>query len=350
MRAALVAFVLVTCSLSGCLEVPINECSEEDCFPLSSESLNAILAIPDSFNVLKLADDFDKLRIETSSQIQIQNEVVSIDWIVGKDESANLSSIALRYNIANAAVDTEVIEGTGITNVRIGNVWFEGRDALPEYEDPFYEIAKLASEDPDGLWPPFSFDTTAFNNIQWQITGDILSLQQVATGSNGTHTIILELMGAPPMIVGIEIYDGKGSDFSLTVNTGDSATISLKENLPRTAVQFIPDNNSILYNEMKMWSGTISEGISEVEPSELDFHARIVSQNNSESIAHMNFENVLTNVSLDDGTWWEFYWMDVDLDDFVSGGDFYSIRTNSTVEVTISVFDLWANRWTDDLL
>ena len=42
--------------------------------------------------------------------------------------------------------------------------------------------------------------------------------------------------------------------------------------------------------------------------------------------------------------------MDVDLDDLVSGGDFYNIRTNSTVDVTISVFDIWADRWTDDLL
>ena len=63
----------------------------------------------------------------------------------------------------------------------------------------------------------------------------------------------------------------------------------------------------------------------------------------------MNFGDVLTNTSLEDGTWWEFYWMDVDLDDFVSGGDFYNIRTNSTVDVTISVFDIWANKWTDDL-
>ena len=350
MRALIIGLILVSCSLSGCLEVPLTNCPDDDCFPLSSDSLNAILSLPNSFNVLKLADDYEQLRIETSSQIEIQNEVVSIDWSVGKDESSNLSSIALRYNIANAAVDTEVIEGSGITNVRVGNVWFEGRDALPEYEDPFYEIARLAAEDPDGLWPPFSFDTTAFDDVEWQITGDLTSLQQVATGTNGTHTIILELGGAPPMIIGIEIYDGKGSDFSLSVETGDSAAITLQENLPRTAVQFIPENNSIPYDDIRIWSSTIPNGISEVDPSELDFHARIGSLNNSESLAQMNFADVLTNVSLDDGTWWEFYWMDVDLDGFVSGGDYYNIRTNSTVDATISVFDTWANKWTDDLL
>ena len=289
------------------------------------------------------------LRIETSSVIEIQNQIVSIDWSVGKDDSKNLSSIALRYNIANAAVDTEVIEGTEITNVRIGNVWYEGRDALPEYNDPFYEIARLASENPDGLWPPFNFDTTDFSDIDWQITGDILSLQQVATGTNGTHTIILELGGSPPMILGIEIYDGEGTDFSLSVDVGESASIILQDNLVRTPIQFIPQNNSVINDEIQIWSGTIPNGVSEVHPSELEFHARIGALNNSESLALMNFNDGILNVTIDDQTWWEFFWMDVDLDDLVSGGDFYNIRTNSTTDVTISVFDIWADTWTDDL-
>ena len=247
MRVALVSFILFSSALSGCLEVPLNPCEDDECFPLSSDALNTILSIPNSFNVLKLSDDYDILRIETSSVIEIQNQRVSIDWSVGKDDSKNLSSIALRYNIANAAVDTEVIEGTEITNVRIGNVWYEGRDALPEYSDPFYEIARLASENPDGLWPPFNFDTTDFSDLEWQITGDLLSLQQVATGTNGSHTIILELGGSPPMILGIEIYDGEGTDFSLSVDIGDSASIVLQENLPRTAIQFIPENLSLIH-------------------------------------------------------------------------------------------------------
>ena len=104
MRVLIIGLILVSCSLSGCLEVPLTDCPDDDCFPLSSDSLNAILSLPNSFNVLKLADDYEQLRIETSSQIEIQNEVVSIDWSVGKDESSNLSSIALRYNIANACL------------------------------------------------------------------------------------------------------------------------------------------------------------------------------------------------------------------------------------------------------
>ena len=350
MRVVLIGFILLCSSLSGCLEVPLNPCEDDECFPLSSDALNAMLAISDSFNVLKLSDDYEILRIETSSVIEIQNERVSVDWSVGKDGVRNLSSIALRYNIANAAVDTEVIEGTDITNVRLGNVWYEGRDALPEYNDPFYEIARLASENPEGLWPPFAFDTTAFDNLDWQITGDILSLQQVATGTNGTHTIILELGGAPPMILGIEIYDGDGTDFSLSVDVGESASINLKENLPRTPFQFIPDNNFIIRDSIKTWSGVIPSSASEVNPSELEFHVRFDTSSDNESLVSMNFNDVLLNVTVDDGTWWQLYWMDVGLDGLVSSSDFYSIRTNSTSEMNIFTFDIWANKWTNDLL
>ena len=102
-------------------------------------------------------------------------------------------------------------------------------------------------------------------------------------------------------------------------------------------------------SDIRIWSNTIPNGISEVEPSELEFHARVGDFNNSESLSKMIFEDVLTNVTLDDETWWEFYWMDVDLDQLVSGGDYYNISTNSTADVTISVFDKWADKWTDDL-
>ena len=87
-----------------------------------------------------------------------------------------------------------------------------------------------------------------------------------------------------------------------------------------------------------------------MNPSELEFHARVGPINNSDSLASMNFNEGLFNVTLDDETWWEFLWLDVDLDDLVSGGDVYNIRTNSTIDVTISVFDIWADTWTDDLL
>ena len=51
-----------------------------------------------------------------------------------------------------------------------------------------------------------------------------------------------------------------------------------------------------------------------------------------------------------DGTWWNFSWIDYRNDELVSGGDYWQVQTNSTAEVTIAVYDLWADSWTDDYL
>ena len=343
-----ISLLLLLSITSGCLEVPLNSC-EDDCFPLSSDSLNAILAFSDSFDVLDLAESHSQLKVETTSITEIGDQRAEISWSVGKDDSAGLSSVALRYSIGTASVDTEVVEGKTTTNVRVGNVWFEGRDALPEYEDPFFEIAKLASENPDGLWPPFAFDTTEISNLDWTITGDVLSQEQVATGSNSTHTIILVLSGAPPMITGIEMYGGDISQFSLSVTLGADAAITLKGELRRQPIQFIPEANSWQADDIRTWSGWVPEGISEVHPSELSLNARIGDEDMI-SLASMIFEDRQTNMTLTDGTWWNFSWVDYRNDELVSSGDYWEVRTNSTAEVTIAVYDLWADSWTDDYL
>ena len=110
MRALIVGLILVSCSLSGCLEVPLTDCPDDDCFPLSSDSLNVILSLPNSFNVLKLADDYEKLRIETSSQIEIQNEV-----------DQGLSSAIMTNNLMEAETFLSAWgSDCGIANVNIG--------------------------------------------------------------------------------------------------------------------------------------------------------------------------------------------------------------------------------------
>ena len=68
------------------------------------------------------------------------------------------------------------------------------------------------------------------------------------------------------------------------------------------------------------------------------------------SLASMNFEDRQTNVTMTDGTWWNFSWVDYRNDELVSGGDYWQVQTNSTTEVTIAVYDLWADSWTDDYL
>ena len=348
-KTVIISLLLLLSISSGCLEVPLNPC-EDDCFPLSSDSLNVILALSNSFDVLDLAETYPQLKVETTSITEIGGQRAEISWSVGKDDLAGLSSVALRYTIGTASVDTEVIEGKTTTNSRVGNVWFEGRDALPEYKDPFFDIARLASENPDGLWPPFAFDTTEISNLDWTITGDVVSQEQVATGSNSTHTIILVLSGAPPMITGIEMYGGDISQFSLSVTLGADAAITLGDELRRQPIQFIPEVNSWQAEGISTWSGDVPERISEVHPSELTLNARIGEGEDMISLASMNFEDRQTNVTLTDGTWWNFSWIDSRNDELVSGGDYWQVQTNSTAEVTIAVYDLWAGSWTDDYL
>ena len=62
-----------------------------------------------------------------------------------------------------------------------------GRDMEPNYEDPFLEIARLATENPDGMWPPFRYNVSQFSDLSWTITGDALESYQIARATNGSH-------------------------------------------------------------------------------------------------------------------------------------------------------------------
>ena len=86
-----------------------------------------------------------------------------------------------------------------------------GRDMDAKYEDPFVEVARLATENPDSRWPPFRFDVSQFAGLSWTITGDALESYQIARATNGTHEVYFELHGLPPQIVGVSVYSGSGA-------------------------------------------------------------------------------------------------------------------------------------------
>lgn len=348
MRNAILAALLILAPLSGgCLEVPLNPCPDGDCFPLDQSALSELLSAPGAFDVLSYAEDFERLMVETLTVYDNQGQRGEMQWSVAKDDDAGLRSIAMRLTIGTTTIDTEVIEGQEVTNVRIGGDWYEGRDAIPQYADPFEEIAKLASEQPDGLWPPFGFDTASIADLDWTITGDPLSLQQVASASNETHTIIIEMIGAPPMITGIETYSGDDEQFTLRVTTGDAVSLALQEGLPRTPTGFSLESPSSQMGDVTVWTGAVQEGLTaEVDPVELEFHGLSGEAENATSVAVMRLDEQYSNTTLEDGTWWEFSWSDYIADGYVSGGDFYQIRTNATGELSVAVYDLWAESWT----
>ena len=346
-RAVLIVIFLILSTPAGCLQVPTTTCDDSGCFPLNEEILNEVLSNPDSFNVLNLATTESKLRVESSTTYATETQQGEITWVVAKDDDAQLRSIAMKLSLGTTSVDTEVIEGNSTTNVRLGNVWYEGRDAVPQYKDPFFDLSQQIQENPDGTWPSFGFDTTSISNFEWTITSDFVSQQQIATGTNETQTVILEMRGVPPSIVGIEVYGDDDSTFILRVSTGDDVKVELNDNLTRTPIQF-SFVAPLIVDNITYWSGYVPSTLtSEVNPEELSFHG-IVTKNNVElTVAELNLDEFTTNITDDDGNWWNLLWWDYSGDGWFSAGDFYEIRTNSTADVNARVFDHWANSWSD---
>ena len=272
MRAVFLAILLMISCSSGCLEVPIESCEDTDCFPFNNDLLNELLSNPESLDVLLLASENSRLRVKSSTTYQTETQLGEIHWNVAKDDEQNLRSIAMRFSLGTTSIDTEVIEGTETTNIRLGNVWYEGRDAVPDYKDPFYEIAQQAVEDPDGFWPSFGFDTTSISGLEWTITHDIESLEQVASAQNDTHSIILVLKGVPPELIGVELYGNDDSAFVLSIEKGDDVELSLKPDLPRAAIEFNIDEPVQLSDGTTIWAGYVPLGFtSEVDAMELSF-------------------------------------------------------------------------------
>ena len=347
MRATvLTSLLLLSTAFSGCLSVPVEECEGIDCFPLDSDALSEILAAPNAFDVVALAATNDKLRITTTTTYEDNGQFAEVRWDVAKDDTSQLRSIAMRMTIGTTTIDNEVIEGQSSTNIRTGGDWFEGRDEVPEYNDPFIELAQLATDQPNGLWPPFAFDTSAVADLTWTISGDPSSTQQIASASNDTHTIIIELMGTPPKVTGIETYSGDENTFILTVAIGNSVSIDLQEDLPRIPVGFSIDDQPIIVGDSTVWYGEIPlEMSTEIDPSQLEFHGLVSENGTTSSVAMMTVNQESSNMTLDDGTWWEFNWIDFPMPGYFSAGDLFQIKTNSTGEIYVAIFDSWAQQW-----
>ena len=77
-RVGLVVVLMLLSGVTGCIDGQVNECPEEDCFPLTSDMLNEILSDKDSFNVINYANYYDRLSIETTSSSTLQLSLIHI--------------------------------------------------------------------------------------------------------------------------------------------------------------------------------------------------------------------------------------------------------------------------------
>ena len=369
LRPLLLSLLLCTAPLSGCLDVE-RPCPENTCFPLTSSALNSILDELGEIDALELAEEYDSLRVKTTRSYSEGGISGKIEWDVSKDDSRKIRLIGNRVVVGGVEIaGYEIWDGGPNTFTRTSGDWLMGRDMFPNYEDPFIELARLATDNPDGSWPPFRFDLSGLSSLSWTITGDALDLFQIARATNGSQEIYLEIHGSPPRIVSIEVYEGALAQedliFEMRIWNDDWQSEFVTEyytsmlegkqllellSMPefqRAPVRLIPipDYQSVSGDTTSV-IGVVPSGMThEATLSEIEMH--IFSGNFS--VASLMLNEGESNTTSGDGVWWELLWVDAGHPGLLSEFDTYSVKTNSDDIFEIRIFDHWAQSWSDTL-
>ena len=366
-RPVLVALILFLPASAGCLEVE-RPCPDNTCFPLTSSAFNSILEGIGEMDALELASEFEQLSVSTTSRFSKSGITSEIKWTVEKDDKMKLRLVRNTVVIGGVElVDYEIWDGGPKTFSRTTGHWMEGRDMDPSYVDPFVEIARLATERPEGRWPPFRLDLTQFSELSWTITGDALESYQIARATNETHEIYFELYGLTPQIVGISVYSGgleqDDVTFSMTITTdywdyglqtyyyteylegGRYLELSGLGEFARSPVPFIP----VPHYQNAAGGTTVVGGIvpsemtHEASLSEIEMHVF----SDGSSVATLLLSEGNSSNTTEEDEWWDLSWEDNSGPGLLSEGDHYFVSTNSEASFDIRFYDRWAQAWTD---
>lgn len=368
LRPVILSLLFCIPALSGCMEVE-RPCPDGTCFPLTSSAFNTILEETGDIDALHLSEEYDRISVRTISKFTESGVSGEMQWRIEKDDERQLRLVENRVVVGGIGiVGYEIWDGGPDTYTRTTDHWMKGRDMDPNYEDPFQEIARLATEDPEGRWPPFRIDVSQFSDLSWTITGDAMEAYQIARATNGSDEIYFELQGLPPRIVGLSIYSGglthDDVSFSMSISTEewghDLRSIDyymdlLEGNLylemsglaefPRAPVPFIPvPGQQSVIGDTTTVTGTVPGEMShEVSLSEIEMHVF----SGGSSVASLLLNDLQANISADDGTWWELEWNDSGEPGLLSQLDTFSVSTNSESPFDIRIYDHWAQSWTD---
>ena len=367
LRPLVLSLLFCIPALSGCLDVE-RPCPENTCFPLTSSAFNSMLEETGEIDALQLAGEYDRLSVSTLSRFTESGVSGEMQWKVEKDDDKGLRLVVNSVVIGGVGVvGYEIWDGGPDTFTRTTDHWMKGRDMDPNYEDPFLEIARLATEDPNGRWPPFRYDVSQFSDLSWTITGDAMESYQIARAKNGPDEVYFELHGLPPRIVGLTIYsEGLSQEdvtFSMSIATEDwdyalssdyylnlldgGAYLEMSglSEFPRSPVPFIPvPDQQYVTGDTTSVTGTVPGEMShEVSLSEMEMHVF----SDGSSVASLMLNDGQANISSEDGTWWELEWLDSGVPGLLSKLDTFSVRTNSDETFEIRIFDHWAQSWTD---
>ena len=368
LRPVILSLLFCIPALSGCMEVE-RPCPDGTCFPLTSSAFNTILEETGDIDALHLSEEYDRISVRTISKFTESGVSGEMQWRIEKDDERQLRLVENRVVVGGIGiVGYEIWDGGPDTYARTTDHWMKGRDMDPNYEDPFQEIARLATEDPEGRWPPFRIDVSQFSDLSWTITGDAMEAYQIARATNGSDEIYFELQGLPPRIVGLSIYSGglthDDVSFSMSISTEewghdlrsiDYYMALLEGNLylemsglaefPRAPVPFIPvpGQQSVIGDTTTVTGVVPGEMSHEVSLSEIEMHVF----SGGSSVASLLLNDLQANISAGDGTWWELEWNDSGEPGLLSQLDTFSVSTNSESPFDIRIYDHWAQSWTD---
>ncbi len=400
MRRLLMLLLAASLVLPGCIDQITSFTDDDDIVDsisldaMSSDAVNELLQQGSNLDPTTMSEEMDRFGVRMSVQTLEDGESGSISIEIMKDDVAQIGSFGIGFAAGMMSMEVEMVSGTErISNMRVMNQWFTLRDEQPEYVDPFTQMATEGEDEDEGdLMIDNPMDdipdpTEMFNEaFDWTVTIDPESTQQVASASNDTHQVIVEVQGVPPRIVSIESYSNNGSEtVQIDYIYGDDVQLSINPDFPRTSVtiemdedeeefgEFTCDNNqtvpleyvnddyddcidgsdegvneSDIPDELTMFSGEVTdEHTQEVLMSEIEL--RIGEEDDEEFYYNisMMLDAGSTNVTDGDGDWWDINWTDVDGDGLVSTGDTYSVLTNSSAadDFEVRFYDHWADQY-----
>jgi len=366
-RAFVIALILLASASSGCIDTE-RPCPENTCFPLTSSAFNSLLEEVGVVDALELASEFDALAVSTLTRFTESDVDGEMAWRIEKDDNLRLRQVSNTVILGGSlVVGYQIWDGGRDTYTRTSGEWMLGRDMDAKYEDPFVEVARLATENPDSRWPPFRFDVSQFSGLSWTITGDALEAYQIARATNGTHEVYFELHGLPPRIVGVSVYSGgleqQDVTFSMSISTdrwddgletyyyteylegGVYLQMSGKNGFTRAPVPFIPvpQHQTMSGGDTTVVGIVPSEMTHEASLSEIEMH--VFSGGSSVAVLLLS-EGNSTN-STEGGVSWDLSWEDNTAPGLLSRDDSYSVSTNSEDSFDIRIYDRWAQEWTD---
>jgi len=400
MRRLLMLLLAASLVLSGCID-QITSFADDDVVEdklaldqLSSEEVNDLLQQEVNLDPTTIAGELDRFGVRMSVQTLEDGESGHLSIEIMKDDIAQIGSFGFGFAAGIISMEVEMVSGAErIANMRVMNQWFTLRDEQPEYIDPFTQMAAEGEDEDEGdqmIDDPLDNipdPTEMFNEaFDWTVTIDVESTQQVASASNDTHQVIVDFQGVPPRIISIESYSNNGSEtVQIDYFYGDAVQLSINPAFPRTSVtiemdestdesgEFTCDNNETIpinwvndeyadcadgsdegVNEsdipepLTIWEGEVTEEhTQEVLLSEIEL--RIGEEDEEEFYYNisMMLDAGSTNVTDEDGDWWDITWTDVDGDGLVSTGDTYAVLTNSSAadDFEVLFYDHWADQY-----